>query len=150
VSTASRCQAVSFLLFLRFFLLLLRTKTFFRSYHRKLPFICPAPGYQLTFFGGRVLAWRLPAHQAPEGRRSLLPCSFFGIISEAAKKNSLGNLHLSALSTRKRRCSRTRPPLGNPERADTFKRVAETWPRLANAVGEGRLSLTDFLPEVEK
>jgi hypothetical protein len=34
-------------------------------------------------------------------------------------------------------------------RADTFKRVAETGPRLATVVGKGRLSLTDFLPEVE-
>ena len=33
-------------------------------------------------------------------------------------------------------------------RADTFKRVAETGPRLANVVGKGRLSLADFLPEV--
>ena len=34
--------------------------------------------------------------------------------------------------------------------AGDVKRVAETGPRLANAVGKGRLSLTDFLPEVEK
>jgi hypothetical protein len=27
---------------------------------------------------------------------------------------------------------------------------AETGPRLANVVGKGRISLTDFLPEVEK
>ena len=33
-------------------------------------------------------------------------------------------------------------------RADTFKRVAETRPRLANVVGKGRFSLTDFLPGV--
>ena len=33
-------------------------------------------------------------------------------------------------------------------RVDTFKRVAETRPRLANAVGKGRFSLIDFLPGV--
>ena len=35
------------------------------------------------------------------------------------------------------------------ERTRTFKHVAvETGPRLANVAGKGRLSLTDFLPEV--
>jgi hypothetical protein len=53
----------------------------------------------------------------------------------------------SALS---RRCSRARALPHYKWRADTFKRVAETGPRQANAVGKGRLSLTDFLPEVEK
>ena len=48
------------------------------------------------------------------------------------------------------RCSRARALPHYKWRADTFKRVAETGPRLANAVGKGRLSLTDFLPEVEK
>ena len=49
-----------------------------------------------------------------------------------------------------RRCSRARALPHYKWRADTFKRVAETGPRLANVVGKGRLSLTDFLPEVEK
>jgi hypothetical protein len=31
-----------------------------------------------------------------------------------------------------------------------FKRVSKTGPRLANATEKGRLSLTDFFPEVEK
>jgi hypothetical protein len=48
------------------------------------------------------------------------------------------------------RCSRARALPHCKWRADTFKRVAETGPRLANALGKGRLSLTDFLPEVEK
>jgi hypothetical protein len=48
------------------------------------------------------------------------------------------------------RCSRARALPHCKWRAETFKRVAETGPRLANAVGKGRLSLTDFLPEVEK
>ena len=47
-----------------------------------------------------------------------------------------------------RRCSRARAPLCYIRRADTFKRVAETRPRLANVVGKGRFSLIDFLPEV--
>ena len=46
------------------------------------------------------------------------------------------------------RCSRARAPLCYIRRADTFKRVAETRPRLANVVGKGRFSLVDFLPEV--
>jgi hypothetical protein len=48
------------------------------------------------------------------------------------------------------RCSRARALPHYKRRAGTFKRVAETGPRLANVVGEGRLSLTDFLPEAEK
>ena len=37
----------------------------------------------------------------------------------------------------------------HPRRTDTFKRVAETGPRLmASVPGKGRLSLTGFLPEV--
>jgi hypothetical protein len=48
------------------------------------------------------------------------------------------------------RCSRARALPHYKWRADTFKRVAETGPRLANVVEEGRLGLTDFLPEVEK
>ena len=48
------------------------------------------------------------------------------------------------------RCSRARALPHYKWRADTFKRVAETGPRLANVVGKGRLSLTDFLPEVQK
>jgi hypothetical protein len=39
-------------------------------------------------------------------------------------------------------------PITKGER--TLLSVAETGPRLANSVGKGRLSLTDFLPEVEK
>jgi hypothetical protein len=35
-------------------------------------------------------------------------------------------------------------------RADTSKRVAETGPRLANVLGKGRLSPTDFLPGAQK
>jgi hypothetical protein len=46
------------------------------------------------------------------------------------------------------RCSRARAPLCYIRRADTFKRVDETSPRLANVVGKGRFSLLDFLPEV--
>jgi hypothetical protein len=49
-----------------------------------------------------------------------------------------------------RRCSRARALPHYKWRAETFKRVAETGPRLANVVGKGRLSLTDFLPEVQK
>jgi hypothetical protein len=52
--------------------------------------------------------------------------------------------------TNGRRCSRARAPLCHIRRADTFKRVAETRPRLANVVGKGRFSLIDFLPEVRK
>ena len=48
------------------------------------------------------------------------------------------------------RCSRARALPHYKWRADTFKRVAEAGPRLANVVGKGRLSLTDFLPEAEK
>jgi hypothetical protein len=48
------------------------------------------------------------------------------------------------------RCSRARALPHYKRRADTFKRVAETGPRLANVVGKGRLSLTGFLPEAEK
>ena len=48
----------------------------------------------------------------------------------------------------RRRCARARAPLCYIRRADTFKRVAETRPRLANVVGKGRFSLVDFLPEV--
>jgi hypothetical protein len=54
------------------------------------------------------------------------------------------------LTEQARRYSRARALPHCKWRADTFKRVAETGPRLANAVGKGWLSLTDFLPEVEK
>ena len=46
------------------------------------------------------------------------------------------------------RCSRARAPLCYIRRVDTFKRVAETRPRLANVAGKGRFSLVDFLPDV--
>jgi hypothetical protein len=39
-------------------------------------------------------------------------------------------------------------PSRHPRRAGTFKRVAETGPRLASVVGKGRLGLVGFLPEV--
>ena len=57
---------------------------------------------------------------------------------------------LDMINKKSGRCSRARALPHYKWRADTFKRVAETGLRLANAVGKGRLSLTDFLPEVEK
>jgi len=67
------------------------------------------------------------------------------------RSNILGPRRQSRqLWTSRRRCSRARALPHYKRRADNFKRVAETGPRLANVVGEGRLSLTDFLPEVCK
>ena len=48
------------------------------------------------------------------------------------------------------RCSRARALPHYKWQADTFKRAAETGPRLANFVGKGRLGLTDFLPKALK
>jgi hypothetical protein len=43
------------------------------------------------------------------------------------------------------RCSRARALPHYKWRVETFKRMAETGPRLANFVEKDRLSLTDFL-----
>ena len=59
--------------------------------------------------------------------------------------------HHLPLSISRWRCSRARALPHHKWRVDTFKRVAETTgPRLANVVGKSRLSLTGFLPEVQK
>ena len=55
-----------------------------------------------------------------------------------------------ALSGLHGRCLRAQRPPRSPLQTATFKRVAETGPRLANVVGKGRLSLADFLPEAQK
>jgi hypothetical protein len=45
-------------------------------------------------------------------------------------------------------CGHGPHPITSGERKLLIKRVAETGTRLANVVGRGRRSLTDFLPEV--
>jgi hypothetical protein len=57
--------------------------------------------------------------------------------------------HRAAWDLRRRRCPRARALPHYKWRAGVFKRVAETGPRLANVVGKGRLSLTDFFPKLK-